>query len=64
VISRNRRGASVLPWVLPRSLNPERMEQNLDLFSFSIDAGDIASLSSLDRGSGVAWASGDPTLAA
>jgi 2,5-diketo-D-gluconate reductase A len=46
--------------VLPKSLNPERMYQNLDLFSFSIDDEDMASIVKMDRGGGVAWAAGDP----
>lgn len=47
--------------VLPKSLNPDRMRQNLDLFSFSIDDADMAQLATMDRGDGVAWASGDPS---
>ena len=48
--------------VLPKSTHPERIRENLDLFSFAIDEQDMSTLSSLDRGPGVAWASGDPTL--
>ena len=47
--------------VLPKSLNPERMRQNIDLFSFSIDDADMALMATMDRGDGVAWASGDPS---
>lgn len=47
--------------VLPKSLNPERMRQNIDLFSFSIDDADMAHMATMDRGDGVAWASGDPS---
>ena len=47
--------------VLPKSLNPERMRQNLDLFSFEIDEADMAQMAIMDRGEGVAWASGDPS---
>lgn len=47
--------------VLPKSLNPERMRQNIDLFSFSIDEEDMAQMATMDRGDGVAWASGDPS---
>lgn len=47
--------------VLPKSLNPERMRQNLDLFSFAIDDADMAQIATLDRGDGVAWATGDPS---
>lgn len=46
--------------VLPKSLNPARMRQNLDLFSFEIDAADMALIAGMDRGDGVAWATGDP----
>ena len=47
--------------VLPKSLNPERMSQNLDLFSFTIDDADMAQMATMDRGDGVAWATGDPS---
>ncbi len=47
--------------VVPKSLNPERMRQNIDLFSFTIDDADIAQIATMDRGDGVAWASGDPS---
>ena len=47
--------------VLPKSLNPDRMRQNIDLFSFAIDDADMAQLGTMDRGDGVAWASGDPS---
>ncbi|WP_050931880.1 aldo/keto reductase [Aestuariivita boseongensis] len=46
--------------VLPKSLNPERMRQNIDLFGFEIDAADMALIEEMDRGDGVAWATGDP----
>lgn len=49
--------------VLPKSTNPERIRQNADLFSFSIDDADMALLAKEDRGDGVAWPSGDPTKA-
>ncbi len=47
--------------VLPKSLNPDRMRQNIDLFSFAIDDADMAQMATMDRGDGVAWASGDPS---
>ncbi|WP_247664473.1 aldo/keto reductase [Ralstonia pseudosolanacearum] len=47
--------------VLPKSLNPERMRQNLDLFGFSIDDADMARIKTMDRGGGIAWSTGDPT---
>ena len=46
--------------VLPKSLNPVRMRQNIDLFGFEIDASDMALIEGMDRGDGVAWATGDP----
>ncbi len=47
--------------VLPKSTNPERIAQNADLFSFSLDDQDIASIAQMDRGTAVAWTIGDPT---
>lgn len=47
--------------VLPKSLNPDRMCQNINLFSFVIDDADMAQMATMDRGDGVAWASGDPS---
>ena len=46
--------------VLPKSMNPERMRANLDLFGFEISAEDMDRLATLDRGDGVAWSIGDP----
>lgn len=46
--------------VLPKSLNPVRMRQNIDLFGFEIDDADMALIATLDRGDGVAWTTGDP----
>ncbi|NVK31083.1 MAG: aldo/keto reductase [Gammaproteobacteria bacterium] len=46
--------------VLPKSTNLERMRQNIDLFGFEIDAEDMALIAQMDRGDGVAWATGDP----
>lgn len=40
------------------------MRQNADLFSFQLDAGDMAALETMDRGDGLAWNTGDPTKAA
>lgn len=44
--------------VLPKSLNPERMRQNLDIFGFSIDDADIERIRSMDKGAGIAWPTG------
>jgi 2,5-diketo-D-gluconate reductase A len=49
--------------VLPKSLNPDRMRQNLSLAGFEIDAADMAAMRKMDRGEGVAWATGDPSKA-
>lgn len=46
--------------VLPKSTSPERIRQNADLFSFRIDDSDMALIAKMDRGDGVAWATGDP----
>ena len=47
--------------ILPKSLNPERMKQNLDLDGFEIDAEDMDAIRKMDRGAGIAWSMGDPT---
>ncbi|WP_370269852.1 aldo/keto reductase [Nioella sp.] len=47
--------------VLPKSMSPDRMRQNLDLAGFDIDPGDMADIAGMDRGDGVAWAIGDPS---
>ncbi|MCB9294917.1 MAG: aldo/keto reductase [Lewinellaceae bacterium] len=47
--------------VLPKSMNSARLKENIDLFSFSIDEEDMATIEKMDRGDGVAWAFGDPT---
>ncbi|HEY5959238.1 MAG TPA: aldo/keto reductase [Polyangiaceae bacterium] len=49
--------------VLPKSTNPERIRTNADVFSFEIDATDMAAIEKMDRGGGVAWPMGDPTKA-
>lgn len=47
--------------VLPKSLSPERMRQNIDLGGFSIDEEDMSLIRTMDRGDGIAWAIGDPS---
>lgn len=49
--------------VLPKSSNAGRIRANADLFSFEIDDADMALMATLNRGDGVAWATGDPTKA-
>lgn len=48
--------------VLPKSLNINRMQQNLDLFGFAISEEDMKFIETLDRGDGIAWDMGDPSL--
>lgn len=48
--------------VLPKSSNPERMAQNLDLFSFTLSEEEMSEIEAMDRGHGVAWRTGDPML--
>lgn len=50
--------------VLPKSVHPDRIRQNADIFSFAIDDKDMAAIEKMDRGDGVAWATGDPTKTA
>jgi len=38
--------------VVPKSSQPERLKQNIDLFSFSLDSEDFQRLETLDKGSG------------
>lgn len=40
---------------VPKSSNPERIAQNIDVFDFGLDAADVAALSGLDRGENVAF---------
>ena len=47
--------------VLPKSVNPDRMCQNFDLFSFSTEGADMAQMATMKCDDGVAWASGDPS---
>lgn len=49
--------------VLPKSSNPNRMRQNIDLAGFQIDDADLVAIKTMDRGQGVAWATGDPSVA-
>ena len=43
-------------------MNPERLRQNLDLFSFEISNEDMKAIREMDRGQAIAWASGEPKL--
>jgi 2,5-diketo-D-gluconate reductase A len=50
--------------VLPKSVNPDRIRQNFDLFSFTLDDADMAGIGMMDRDAAVAWPAGDPSKAA
>jgi 2,5-diketo-D-gluconate reductase A len=47
--------------VIPKSINLERLKQNINLFSFSIDKNDMEFIKKMDQGDGVVWYRGDPT---
>ncbi|WP_217553942.1 aldo/keto reductase [Streptomyces sp. GbtcB6] len=47
--------------VLPKTTDPVRMRENLDVFSFRIDDADMARVRDMDRGAGIAWGEVDPT---
>jgi 2,5-diketo-D-gluconate reductase A len=36
--------------VIPKSVHPERMQSNFDIFDFSLDSGEMAAITGLDRG--------------
>lgn len=46
--------------VLPKSLSPARIAENLALHGFTITPDDMAAIAKMDRGEGVAWPIGDP----
>jgi diketogulonate reductase-like aldo/keto reductase len=43
---------------LPKSIHPERIRENIEIFDFTLDAEDMAKLKTLDRGLRTCW---DPT---
>ncbi len=49
--------------VIPKSTDADRVRMNADIFGFALDDADMAAIEQLDRGDGIAWASGDPTKA-
>jgi len=55
-----RRGVQNGYAVLPRTMDPARMRQNLDHFGFAIEDGDMATMKTTDRGDGAAWPFGQP----
>lgn len=46
---------------LPKSVNPRRIRENIDVFDFSLDAADMSDLAALDRELHTSW---DPTQVA
>jgi 2,5-diketo-D-gluconate reductase A len=46
--------------IIPKSTNEDRIRQNINVFSFEIDNKDMEAIANMDRGTGIAWASGDP----
>jgi diketogulonate reductase-like aldo/keto reductase len=44
--------------VIPKSVRPERIRENADLYGFALDADDMAALDALDEGYRTSW---DPT---
>jgi len=46
--------------ILPKSINPERIRQNIKLAGFIIEEDDMELIRTMDHGVGVAWIAGDP----
>jgi diketogulonate reductase-like aldo/keto reductase len=44
--------------VIPKSVRPERIRENADVYGFALDAEDLAALDGLDEGYRTSW---DPT---
>ena len=41
--------------VIPKSVRPERIRENADLYGFELDDGDMAALDGLDEGYRTSW---------
>jgi diketogulonate reductase-like aldo/keto reductase len=46
--------------VIPKSISPDRMKLNLDVFCFELDEEEMNAFRALDKGKSVAWATGNP----
>lgn len=46
--------------VIPKTVSKERMKQNLDVFDFALDAGDMAAIAKLDGGESLFFSHYDP----
>ncbi|WP_169777098.1 aldo/keto reductase [Campylobacter mucosalis] len=48
--------------VLPKSVNKERMRENFDIFSFTLDSDDLADISTLETGKSLFFSHADPQI--
>ncbi|RZJ03330.1 MAG: aldo/keto reductase, partial [Rubrivivax sp.] len=47
---------------LAKSVRPERMAENLDVFDFALDAGDVERISALETGTSSFFSHRDPAI--